>query len=120
MPPLEFEILNECHNWVNENEDIHVDLIVYLRASPEVCSKRIQKRNRSEEAGVPMEYLESLHRLHDEWLLHGKRGKLPAPVLVIDADKDHSELQTKLESLRQDILGGLAETLSFSDDSDSS
>jgi len=108
IPPMDYEILDACHSWVNANEHIELDLIVYLRASPEVCAKRIKKRNRHEEAGVPMDYLTSLHKLHDDWLLLGKRGALPCPVLVIDANKNNEEMQIEIENLRHDILAGVA------------
>ncbi|GFN90454.1 thymidine kinase 2, mitochondrial-like [Plakobranchus ocellatus] len=107
IPSVDYSILKEYHKWVDQHEDIQVDLIVYLRASPEICAERMRKRNRSEEAGVPLEYLQALHRLHDDWLLHGKRGKLPSPVLVLDANKDLSELQQEVAGLSQDILCGM-------------
>lgn len=31
---------------------------IYLRAEPETCHRRMQRRNRSEEGGVPLEYLQ--------------------------------------------------------------
>uniref|UniRef100_A0A0B6ZPP8 Deoxynucleoside kinase domain-containing protein n=1 Tax=Arion vulgaris TaxID=1028688 RepID=A0A0B6ZPP8_9EUPU len=100
-------ILSEWHEWVDQHEDISLDLIVYLRASPEVCADRMKLRNRSEEADIPMDYLRALHQLHDDWLLHDKRGQLPAHVLVLDADKDLVELQKEIDNLTQDIFCGL-------------
>lgn len=32
--------------------------LVYLRASPEKCMSRLKRRARSEETGVPLEYLQ--------------------------------------------------------------
>jgi len=43
------------------------DAIIYLRTNPEICFKRMQIRNRSEEAGVPLSYLQQLHEQHDQW-----------------------------------------------------
>jgi len=111
MPPMEFAMLGEVHDWVKENEHIQLDLIVYLRASPETCAERIKKRNRAEECDVPMDYLSSLHRLHDDWLLLGKKGPLPCPILVIDANKNQEDLQREIDNLKQDILAGVADPL---------
>ncbi|MGD8585593.1 MAG: deoxynucleoside kinase [Chloroflexota bacterium] len=45
------------------------DAILYLRAPAEVCLQRIKDRGRSEETGIPLEYLLQLEHLHDDWLL---------------------------------------------------
>ena len=42
---------------------------LYLRGTPELSLERIRKRERPEERDVTLEYLEQLHKLHDNWLL---------------------------------------------------
>ena len=54
MPGVDFAVLSEWFEWITKNEKINVDLIVYLRASPETCLVRIQARARQEEAKVPL------------------------------------------------------------------
>lgn len=44
------------------------DLIVYLRTPAEECLRRIKNRARTEEEGLPIDYLLQLENLHDEWL----------------------------------------------------
>jgi deoxyadenosine/deoxycytidine kinase len=34
----------------------------------QICFKRMHVRNRSEESGVPLEYLKQLHTQHEQWL----------------------------------------------------
>merc|ERR1712079_499462 len=70
---------------------LNVDLIIYLKTSPAKALERINVRARSEENKIPLEYLQELHDLHEDWLLSGKHP-LPAPVFVIDADKDLDEI----------------------------
>ena len=43
---------------------------IYLKTSPEICMERIKKRDRTEEKGIPIEYLISLEELHNDWLLN--------------------------------------------------
>ena len=87
MEGSEFEVLDQWYNFATGESglDIGVDLIIYLRTTPEKALERMKERNRGEEAGVPLDYLKDLHTLHEDWLIH-KKHPLPAPVLVIDAD----------------------------------
>lgn len=106
MPPVDHAVLSEWFSWITKNAKVSVDLIVYLRASPETCMNRIKLRNRQEETGVPMDYLQTLHNLHEDWLIHQTQYKHPAPVLVLDADKDLSLLKKDFDKYRDQILCG--------------
>ncbi|XP_046362079.1 thymidine kinase 2, mitochondrial-like [Haliotis rufescens] len=106
MPDIDYNILGEWHDWLNQNSTTDINLIVYLRASPQNCFDRIHKRNRDEEKDVPIEYLNSLHKLHEDWLIEKKRGELPAPLLVIDANLDLEDLQKKISQMEPKILSG--------------
>lgn len=44
---------------------------IYLRAQPETCHRRMQRRNRNEETSVQIEYLRDLHQNHEDWLWSG-------------------------------------------------
>lgn len=81
--PGMYNILQEWYNFIKTNVPIRVDLIVYLRTSPEVVYERMKKRARSEEACVPLTYLQQLHELHENWLIHGKFEQ-PAPVRLLN------------------------------------
>jgi deoxyadenosine/deoxycytidine kinase len=50
---------------------IVVWVVVVVRVVPpylQICFKRMHVRNRSEESGVPLEYLKQLHTQHEQWL----------------------------------------------------
>jgi thymidine kinase len=106
MPDVDYAVITEWFEWIKQNVDINVDLIVYLQASPEACLERIKVRNREEESSVPLEYLESLHELHEDWLIRQSKFKLPAPVLVLDASRSLADLQKDIEKRREEILCG--------------
>jgi len=95
-------------------EKLMYDGLIYLRTSPETCHFRLRKRNRSEEASVPLDYLTSLHARHEEWLLSSYNSQeivdaivtsdfsaLPRvhfaetgqtiPILILDCNGDWSE-----------------------------
>ncbi|XP_073691953.1 thymidine kinase 2, mitochondrial [Garra rufa] len=104
MPEVDFAVLSEWFEWIIKNIDIPVDLIVYLQTSPQTCYERLKQRCREEEKVIPLEYLESIHNLYEDWLIHHKSFKVPAPVLVIPADHDLQKMLHQYEENREKIL----------------
>lgn len=99
MPDSEFSVLGEWFKFLLDNPevDLGVDLVVYLRTSPATAWDRVRRRARSEEAVIPIEYLEELHGLHEDWLVRQPAAfPRPAPVLVVDADQDIYEKDADL------------------------
>ena len=73
---------------------------IYLRTEPTICFERLQKRSRSEEQAVKLEYLKTLHTKHENWLIHKKNviaGIEHIPVLVLDCNE---EFETNKEQQR--------------------
>merc|ERR1711899_707515 len=93
MLGCEYEVLDEWFKFATNDSalDLKVDLIIYLKTTPEKALERINIRARSEENQIPLDYLKQLRDLHESWLVDEKYP-LPAPVLVIDADKDLQEM----------------------------
>lgn len=50
------------------SEEFHVDKVVYVKTSPEICFQRIGKRSREGESNIPLDYLVSCSTYHDEML----------------------------------------------------
>lgn len=49
-------------------KEYQLDGIVYIDADAEVCHRRIAKRSRDGESGIPLEYLQKCKQYCDEWL----------------------------------------------------
>jgi len=45
---------------------------IYLQSTPEICLERMNKRQRAGEDLVPIEYLQQLHTMHEDFLIHQK------------------------------------------------
>ena len=77
-----FEFLRSCPKEV----DLSVDLVIYLRTTPEVAYQRLKARARSEEKIVSLEYLQDLHNLHEKWLQQGAEvlGSSSFKILISD------------------------------------
>ncbi|XP_002741735.1 thymidine kinase 2, mitochondrial-like [Saccoglossus kowalevskii] len=104
MPDCEYAVLTEWFDWLISNIDLKMDLMVYLRTSPENCLKRIKERHRSEETGISLQYLQVLDKLHDEWLIENKYFPLPSPVLVLDGNLELPEMLKMFEKNCDKIL----------------
>ncbi|XP_027475565.1 thymidine kinase 2, mitochondrial isoform X9 [Zalophus californianus] len=104
MPEVDYVILSEWFDWIVRNIDVSVDLIVYLRTTPETCYQRLRLRCREEETVIPLDYLNAIHHLYEEWLIHGGLFPVAAPVLVIEADHDVQKMLKLFEQNRDRIL----------------
>lgn len=109
MPNPDFIALDEWFNWIVKNHDVAGNFIIYLRTTPEVVHRRMLSRARSEESCVPLEYLQKLHQLHEDWLFHRTSFTCPAPVLVVDADKDLDMMSADFLTCEAKISDALAD-----------
>jgi deoxyadenosine/deoxycytidine kinase len=59
------------------------DLIIYLKASPDVLMERIARRGRASEQSISRDYIARLNRAYDGWM---HRARAEGEVLEIDTD----------------------------------
>lgn len=106
MSALEWQIYKEWFSWLVEGHLQKPDGFVYLQASPNVCKQRLEKRNRSEEVGVSIEYLQKLHDRHENWLIHKKDIAdylVKVPVLALNCDLDFENNLERRNKLLTDV-----------------
>lgn len=99
MSSLEWNIYKDWFEWLVGSYMPQPNGFIYLQTTPETSYKRLTKRSRSEETGVPLEYLKSLHSKHEDWLVHQKNT--PAyvqsiPVLILNCNEEF-ELNKELQ-----------------------
>ena len=97
----EYVVLNECFKYLIETDKTtSIDLILYLRIDPSIAYDRIKSRDREEEKDISLEYLKSLNDCHENWLTGRDNHKiLPAPVIIIDANKEINEMENEYKKL---------------------
>jgi len=109
MVPLitegEIQILNEWYDLLNSRTEFNtdVDLIVYLRTSPEVAMERVKRRGRTEETEYRLENFQTLHTLHENWLI-GENRTASQPVIIIEADEDITTLHKTYRHLAKAVF----------------
>lgn len=101
----DYAVLDQWYRWIRANVDISLDLIVYLRSTPEVVYERVKARGRPEESGLSLEYLQQLHKSHEQWLMTDDERFNTIPVLVLDADKTLEEIVEQYKKNENKILG---------------
>jgi len=104
MTSGEVQILDSWYNLlVSRPEfDTKVDLIIYLRTTPQVAYERMTSRARPEEATLPLQHFQRLHKLHEDWLMEESKTVRP-PVIVIDANEDISSLAKTYRKLAKAV-----------------
>lgn len=91
MTALEWKLYQEWFSWLVETYMQMPHAFVYLQAEPSICYERLIKRNRQEEAVVPLEYIKQLHQKHENWLIKKEDVAsylINTPVLVLPCDND--------------------------------
>jgi deoxyadenosine/deoxycytidine kinase len=108
MNELETNCYQFWFNWLEQKFYEKPHAIIYLRCAPEKCFERMHRRARSEEDGVPLEYLKELHDYHEIWLSNWKH----TPILIIDNDEDNNwdDIMNQINS----FIGGISNTVSIS------
>lgn len=101
MTEIEWLAYLKCSDIITKMLNIHIDLFIYLQASPSTCMRRIAQRNRKGEDLIPLRYITDLHDKHEEWLNTVETSS----VIHIDGNVDLSDSARSflLQTLISDI-----------------
>ncbi|KAK9888150.1 hypothetical protein WA026_000419 [Henosepilachna vigintioctopunctata] len=114
----DYAVLDQWYRWIRSNVDINLDLIVYLRTSPEVVYERVKSRNRPEESGLQFQYLVDLHESHEKWLMSNDERFNNIPLLVLDGNQPISEMEKQYKIFEEKIIGHETKGLKRADSTD--
>jgi len=102
----EFSVLDSWWQWLDTHMGLDLDLIVYLRTTPDVAFDRMRSRGRKEESGAPLDYIKALHKSYEDWLVERKFGDDLPPVLILDANQGIEEMK-KLYTKHEKVIRGI-------------
>lgn len=106
MSPLEWALYQQWFDWLAAQCSIQPQGFIYLRTNPEVCFTRLKKRARTEEEVIPLSYLQSLHKKHEEWLVERAMQEAyvqEVPILVLEADQEFETNPVRMDEYLQEI-----------------
>jgi len=106
MSGLEWAAYDEWWSFFTHSVPGAPDGIVYLTTTPETCFRRMSIRNRSEEKGVPIEYLRQLHERHEDWLRPGSSVDEAhrIPYMRVDADAEFEKDLERQKAMMNTII----------------
>ena len=89
--------------------DCSLEMIIYLKAKPVVSLNRVKSRARPEDNEVDLDFLESLHLCHENWLgstsTDANGGNyIPKHIITVDAEMDLDFVLAKIVHDIQNIL----------------
>ncbi len=108
MSSLEWKLYTEWFAWLTEKYVPIPSAFIYLQTDPEICYKRLLKRNRTEENLVPLEYIQKIHEKHESWLIDKQFDSginlRDVPVLVLSCNNDFEKDEQEQERLIEKII----------------
>lgn len=88
-------------NWFHTfSQEFPVHKIVYVKVEPSVCHRRISKRDREGEHCIPVKYLETCHKYHEDMLEINNQN---IEKMVLDGNVDIYHNTSKMEDWLQQI-----------------
>jgi deoxyadenosine/deoxycytidine kinase len=94
MNPLQYA--SYLWQWKQAVRDTpQIDGYIYVQTSVDTCLERIAKRNRTGEENIERDYLEKLHKQHEEWLNNPNNPN----ILILDGEKNLKDLTNRKEAV---------------------
>ena len=106
MNEIEYNIYLNWMNFLMKKHNTLPKKIVYLRTNPETAYKRLLKRNRNEEKGVTLEYLQKVNKYHEDWLLKEVGAPFPKEknVVILDGDQEFEDNEELFKEMVKKIF----------------
>jgi len=69
-------------------DDFPVSKVIYVNTEPEICHQRIEKRSRTGESNIPLDYLQNCHKYHNNMLDVNSQSCMCKEQLVLNGNID--------------------------------
>lgn len=92
MGVMETEVYKHVHDTVVSMLNANTHIFLYLRVDPHECMRRVKQRARGGEDVIDFTFLETLHMLHEQWLINDKVDGKTCDICVVDGNDDVSDV----------------------------
>ena len=90
--------------WFNTfAEDFPVSKVIYVNTDPEICFQRIEKRSRTGESNIPLEYLQNCHKYHTDMLDVSSTDCICKEQIVLNGNIDTNKNKEQLTEWIQQV-----------------
>jgi deoxyadenosine/deoxycytidine kinase len=97
ISPTDYQIYMKCFEYMTSN--LPEIRYIYIQSSPEIALARIRERNRPGEENITAEYIQRLHKKHDEWLIPISQQS-PDKILTINGNINIQETEQYTKALK--------------------
>jgi len=84
-------------------EDFPVSKVIYVNTEPEICHQRIEKRSRTGESNIPLEYLQNCHKYHTDMLNIDSVDCICKDQLILNGNLDMNENKDQFNLWIQEV-----------------
>ncbi len=99
---IEYDIYLNWTKFLSNKHQFFPSRMIYLRTDPSTAYTRLQKRNRTEESSVSLEYLTKVNQYHEKWL-NGRDD-----VIVLDGNIDFEKNLDKFHEMVRTVFPNIA------------
>jgi len=84
-------------------DDFPVSKVIYVNTDPEICHHRIEKRSRTGESNIPLDYLQNCHKYHNKMLDVNSLSCVCQDQLLLNGNIDIYENREQLDEWIEQI-----------------
>ena len=84
-------------------DDFPVSKVIYVNTDPEICHMRIEKRSRTGESNIPLDYLQNCHKYHNNMLDVNSEDCVCKNQLVLNGNIDVYENKEQIDEWIEQI-----------------
>ena len=98
MSSVEKLVYSQLHQQITRLVDVPIRGVIYNKTDPEICVERIHKRSRHGEEQIQLDFIEKIHRKHEQFIEKLKKEYSDIPILEINGNIETGSME------RQHIL----------------